>query len=101
VKEQTSLAVAYKNKSIAEQNSVDLAWDLLMDNTFVDLRQVSYATEADFKRTRQLIINSSVMATDIMDKQFGAFRNARCEKAFSEGFADIRCNESIDYAVDR
>jgi hypothetical protein len=68
VKEQTSLAAVYKNKSIAEQNSVDLAWDLLMDDVFVDLRRVLYTTEEDFKRTRQLIVNS-VMATDIMDKE--------------------------------
>ena len=31
IKEESPLAEKYKNKSIAEQNSVDLAWDLLME----------------------------------------------------------------------
>jgi len=100
VQEKTSLAAVYKNKSVAEQNSVDLAWSLLMDDTFVDLRQVLYTTEADFKRIRQLIVNS-VMATDIMDKELGAFRKARWERAFSEGPIDGSCNEGDDYAVHR
>jgi len=95
VQEKTILAAVYKNKSIAEQNSVDLAWDLLMDDTFGDLRQVLYTTEADFKRTRQLIVNS-VMATDIMDKELGAFRKARWEKAFSEAPVETKSGNDND-----
>ena len=95
VLEKTSLAAVYKNKSVAEQNSVDLAWDLLMDDAFVDLRQVLYTTEADFKRTRQLIVNS-VMATDIMDKELGAFRKARWEKAFSEAPLETNSDNVVD-----
>jgi hypothetical protein len=34
IKENLTLAAAYKNKSVAEQNSVDLSWDILMDNSF-------------------------------------------------------------------
>jgi hypothetical protein len=30
-KEEPNLAATYKNKSVAEQNSVDLAWNALMD----------------------------------------------------------------------
>ena len=32
VSESAAVAQAYKNKSVAEQNSVDLAWGLLMDD---------------------------------------------------------------------
>ena len=38
-----------------------------MDDEFQDLRNVIYKTEAEFKRFRQLVVNS-VMATDIVDK---------------------------------
>lgn len=34
VKEGTSLAALYQNKSVAEQNSVDLAWDVLMEDRY-------------------------------------------------------------------
>ena len=67
VKEKRPIATLYKNKSVAEQNSVDLAWDLLMEPQYENLRRQIYATEAEFKRFRQLVVNS-VMATDILDK---------------------------------
>jgi hypothetical protein len=67
IKENASIVTVYKNKSIAEQNSVDLAWDLLMDEAYADLRRAIYVTEEDFVRFRQLVVNI-VLATDIMDK---------------------------------
>ena len=83
IKENASIASVYKNKSIAEQNSVDLAWDLLMDDAYADLRRAIYVTEEDFLRFRQLVVNV-VLATDIMDKDLGALRKDRWNKAFSE-----------------
>jgi len=82
VKESTILAARYKNQSVAEQNSVDLAWELLMDEKYKCLRKIIYASESEFNRFRQLIVNS-VMATDIADKELKKLRNARWEKAFS------------------
>ena len=38
-KEDPNLAAVYKQKSVAEQNSVDLAWNALMDPSFDDLRR--------------------------------------------------------------
>ena len=87
IKEHSSLAQFYNNQSIAEQNSVDLCWDLLQDDRFQDLRNTIYTTDAELKRFRQLIVNS-VMATDIMDKKLKELRNARWEKAFSESSAN-------------
>lgn len=80
--EKALIASIYKGKSIAEQNSVDIAWQLLMDERFQHLRATIYSTDAELKRFRQLIVNS-VMATDIVDKELKALRNARWEKAFS------------------
>ena len=82
VKEQNRLAEFYNNQSIAEQNSVDLAWNLLMDPNYDNLRGAIYGTSEEFSRFRRLIVNS-VMATDIVDKELKSLRNARWEKAFS------------------
>lgn len=58
VKENTSQAAVYGGKSVAEQNSVDLAWELLMHDSFADLRRVIYTTQNEFERFRQLVVNS-------------------------------------------
>jgi len=83
VKEGQNIAATYNNKSVAEQNSVDLAWSMLMEDRFKDLRRAIYTTKDEFRRFRQLIVNS-VMATDIMDKDLGLQRKDRWLKAFSE-----------------
>jgi len=82
-KEKTRLAELYRDKSVAEQNSVDLAWTLLMEGNFKNLRKTIYHSEAEFKRFRALLVNT-VLATDIMDKELGALRKARWNKAFNE-----------------
>jgi hypothetical protein len=83
-KEEPNLAAAYKEKSVAEQNSVDLAWKALMDPSFAELRRCIYGDETEMKRFRQLLVNS-VMATDIFDKELGLLRKKRWDKAFQEG----------------
>ena len=94
-KEKTLLSAKYKNKSTAEQNSVDKTWVLLMEGNYENLRRTIYRTEAEFKRFRQLLVNT-VMATDIMDKELGARRRARWNKAFSE-----KVEEDATTAVNR
>jgi hypothetical protein len=95
IKEKDPLATTYKNKSVAEQNSVDLAWDLLMRPDYVALRHAIYHTEAEFNRFYQLIVNA-VMATDIMDKDLSTQRKGRWKKAF---FNDVE--EDSTTAVNR
>ena len=80
-KENPELAVLYKNKSLAEQNSVDLAWSLLMEPTFKDLRAAIYANEDELQRFRQLVVNC-VIATDIFDKELKTLRERRWERTF-------------------
>jgi len=68
VKEGAEVATIYKNKSVAEQNSIDIAWELLMDPSFEDLRHSIYGNAEEKKRFRQLLVNV-VLATDIVDKE--------------------------------
>lgn len=82
VKENAPVATHYSNKSVAEQNSIDLAWDLLMDDKFEDFRRCIFVNESEFKRFRQIVVNV-VLATDIFDKELSELRKARWTKAFS------------------
>ena len=79
VKEKRLVATYNKNKGVAGQNSVDLAWDLLMEPQYESLRRQIYAIEAKFKRFRQLVVNS-IMATDILDKDLQKLRRAEGTK---------------------
>lgn len=96
--EEKGMAAHYNRKSIAEQNSVDIAWDLLMDDQFRNLQHAIFVNEEELERFRELVVNS-VMATDIMDKDLKALRNARWDKAFAEG-SDV-VSESRKDAIDR
>jgi hypothetical protein len=98
VKEKTDTAIVYKNKSVAEQNSVDLAWNLLMEERYAALRNCIFTNQTELERFRQLDINS-VMATDIVDKELGALRKGCWNKAFSSEDGDDE--ESEKDQVDR
>ena len=80
-KEDPALAALYRNQAIAEQNSVDVAWNLLMDPAFEALRREIYQSQSEMRRFRQLVVNS-LMATDIFDKELGALRRNRWDRAF-------------------
>ncbi len=82
VKEGTDMARMYKGKSVAEQNSINLAWDLLMQEKFTALRHTICKTQDEAVRFRQLVVNA-VCATDIIDKNLKNARNKRWEKAFA------------------
>jgi len=85
--ENQILAEHYRNKSVAEQNSLDLAWNLLHEEQFSMLRSAIFRSEDERKRFRQLVVNL-VMATDVMDKELKELRNNRWEKAFSKECMD-------------
>ena len=80
-KEEPETASKYRSKSIAEQRSIDLAWELLMTDGYVNLRHCMFPTEIELKHFRQLIVNM-VVATDIFDRELSALRKARWQKAF-------------------
>lgn len=81
-KEDSAMAAQFQNKSIAEQNSLDIAWECLMDPSFKELRRCIYTDENELVRFRALLVNS-VLATDIFDPDLSALRKRRWEKAFS------------------
>eukprot|EP00523_Entomoneis_sp_CCMP467_P001058 CAMPEP_0168743416 /NCGR_PEP_ID=MMETSP0724-20121128/13565_1 /TAXON_ID=265536 /ORGANISM="Amphiprora sp., Strain CCMP467" /LENGTH=1154 /DNA_ID=CAMNT_0008791045 /DNA_START=91 /DNA_END=3556 /DNA_ORIENTATION=+ len=85
VKEDESLAKKYISKSVAEQNSVDLAWKTLMLNEYGELRSCIFSDLTELRRFRALLINS-VIATDIFDKEQGTMRKNRWAKAFSDEY---------------
>lgn len=83
IKEEPELGTLYRNKSVAEQNSLDVAWDLLMSRRFDDLRKYVFGGKSELLKFRQLIVNV-VLATDIFDKELGQLRKDRWERAFHE-----------------
>jgi class 3 adenylate cyclase len=82
VSANATVADKYRNKCVAEQNSVDIAWDLLMQDRFADLRAAICPNDEELKRFRELIVDA-VMATDIADKELGTLRKNRWNDAFS------------------
>jgi 3'5'-cyclic nucleotide phosphodiesterase len=81
VNEHSPVATLYHNKSVAEQNSVTISWDLLMKTQFSDLRLAIMPTIDECKRFRQLVVNA-VLATDLFDADLKSFRENRWKKAF-------------------
>lgn len=98
VKENAHIASLYKNKSIAEQNSLDLAWDLLMSREYRDLQRAIFANQAELQRFRQLVVNV-VLATDIFDPDMIKVRNSRWEKAFGETTPDSELSVEEDKSL--
>lgn len=90
--EHPEMAKKYKNKAIAEQHSVDVAFDILMEPKYRDLRMAIYKNEKDMRRFRQLVVNV-ILATDICDKDLKDFRNRRWERAFSDPSLNV---EEVD-----
>jgi class 3 adenylate cyclase len=76
------VATAYRSKCVAEQNSVDVAWAVLMEDNYMHLRAAIFSTELEEVRFRELIV-AAVMATDIADKELGLLRKNRWEHAFT------------------
>jgi hypothetical protein len=48
------IAAIYKQRSVAEQHSVDLAWRLLMKEEYKELRECIYTTKQELYRFRQV-----------------------------------------------
>jgi class 3 adenylate cyclase len=83
IKEDHKLAKYFKDKSIAEQNSIVVAWDRLMSPDFLELRRTIYGDPSELGRFRQIVVNN-VLATDIFDKELTAIRRKRWDSAFAK-----------------
>jgi hypothetical protein len=82
VKEQHPIALSYHGLSPMEQHSFTLAFELLMEDSYNELRAALYHTQDEFNRFRQLCINC-VIATDVFDKDLNTFREDRWKKTFA------------------
>jgi hypothetical protein len=82
VQEENHLASTYRYTSVAEQNSLDIAWNFLMSDSFQDLRSFMFNTNEELWRFRQVVVNA-VMATDIMDKEININRETRFKKVIN------------------
>eukprot|EP00980_Cylindrotheca_fusiformis_P016139 scaffold4797_cov105-Cylindrotheca_fusiformis.AAC.1 len=90
-KEDPSLADKYNNKSLAEQNSVDVAWEILMSHSFTNLQYLIFGNSmAKRQQLRQLLVNL-VMATDIFDEDLRVLRQLRWEQAASS----VNCKATL------
>jgi class 3 adenylate cyclase len=76
------VAGRFEKKCVAEQNSVQIAWDMLMNSKYKELRECIFESECDKRRFRELVVDA-VLATDIADKDLGVLRKSRWEDAFS------------------
>jgi len=99
--ERNRISIKYNGKSPAEQNSIDLAFEVLGSSSYRDLLSCLCADEKELKRFRQLVINC-VMATDIFDKDLLSKRNNKWKKAFSshaESSSDLKATIVIEHII--
>jgi len=61
-KEEPAMMALFRGKSLAEQNSLDIAWELLMSDRYKALRAYVFTTSEDLARFRQVVVNV-VLAT--------------------------------------
>lgn len=80
--EDATAASKYKERSVAEQKSLDIAWNLLMEPRFRELVSTICNGSQELQRFRQLLVNA-LLATDLGDKEMKALRNGRWDKAFN------------------
>ena len=86
--EDPELSQMYKQKSIAEQKAVDVAWDVLMEPKYLELRACIYSNQSELVRFRQLVVNS-VLATDLHDSDMKELRSKRWERVFGDASQEM------------
>jgi len=87
IEEQHELVDMFGERSVAEQHSIDMAWQHLMTEKFDNFRNLVMPDMDTAKRFRQLVVNG-VMATDIMDKGLKEARNKRWAITFADTVGD-------------
>ena len=74
INEEDPIAEKYDSKSVAEQNSVDLCWQLLMKPEYADLRMCIYGNGEEYDRFRSVIINSKFVCCILLAQGEVVFR---------------------------
>ena len=83
IKEGQAVAQIYRNRSVAENNSIAVAWDYLMLDDFAQLREFICPSLEELERFKELL-DVCVLATDIADKELKDDRNQRWAKVFDK-----------------
>lgn len=86
---------AYKGQSLAEQNSFDLSWNMLMHNDFQDLRQTICQTQDNWKHFRQVMVNA-VLSTDLFDPKLNNFRSLQWQNTFANEKKEMAADEHFN-----
>jgi hypothetical protein len=81
VKEKDRVAVLYDDKSPAENHSIHLAWNTLMQPQYKDLVECLCPTEDEKDRLKKLVMKA-VLATDLFDDDLRKSRNERWDHVF-------------------
>ena len=76
-------------RSVAEQNSLDLAWALLQKKKYRHLRSCIGGKDLREERRFRELVTNSVMSTDLGDKELKKLRDNRWKKAFSHKDDDV------------
>jgi len=83
VKEDSRIATLYQNKSVSQQNAIDLAFSALMDTDYAELQSAIFTDESEVHRFRKIVVNC-IIATDLYDRELVVDRNKRWLYAFLE-----------------
>jgi hypothetical protein len=92
VKEKSPIASFYEGKSPAENHSLSLGWELLMEPEYSDL--VNCICGNDRKETDRLkaLLTNAVLATDVFDKDLKQERDKKWDRVF--GIEDLNSDEA-------
>ena len=88
IRRGSALASRYANQSIAEQNSLDIGWGILVGNpAYAELRACICATESELNVFRQVLVHS-IVATDVLDEELQQQRESQWQALFGTSSND-------------
>lgn len=82
VQEEHPLAMKYDNISVAERNSIDIAFSVLKEPAFDALRKAMFPNKRSSYKDFYTIVNDLVLCTDIASRE----RQDCCRRRFVESF---------------
>jgi len=83
IQEQDKLSFVYINKSVAEQHSIAVAFSILSEPCFNELRNAIWCSKYEFAKFRGLVVNL-ILATDISSPERTAIGREKWNTAFSK-----------------
>ena len=94
------MARRYMERSVAEQNSLDMAWALLQKKKYRHLRSCIGGKDLREERRFRELVTNSVMSTDLGDKELKNLRDNRWKVAFNNSNKDKK-DEDFFVSVNR